>query len=101
MANTVRINLRCEQPVQIKDKEFIYGDVSKIAEVYIECDGLSAWIGSVDNYEDLMFLAGPEHLEKVLSETLSEDESEIIDSALFCSDYKYEIANKWYTMKRD
>lgn len=98
MANIVRIDLKCEQTVKIENKEFIYGNKANIAEVYIACDGISAWIGSVDNYEDLLKLAGPENLEEVLSETLSEDEYNVIEAALFCSNYKYMIGNDWFTM---
>lgn len=103
MANLVRIDLKREQSVRIdKDKNLVFDDtISNIAQVYISCDSMNAWIGSVDNYEDLLELAGPENLEETLTETLSYDEYEIITAALFCSNYKYLIENEWFTVQRD
>lgn len=101
MANIARIELKCEQKVTIENENFIYGNKNNIVEVYISCDSISAWIGSVDNYEDLLYLAGPEHLEETISETLSEDEYYVIYAALNCADYKYMIGDKWFTMCHD
>lgn len=100
MANIVRIDLKCEQSVDIIGKELSIADASDVIEVYIACDSISAWIGTVSDYDDLINLAGPEHLEELLSETLSEDEYDVIYAALFCSNYKYKIGDDWFTMVR-
>lgn len=109
MANTVRIEVKKEVPMFIHENQITYGDnnttdqstLSEFAmQVYIACDGIECWIGTANTFNEVKELVNPEELLELLSETLSQDEIEIIEAALFSSGYKYKFGNEYYTAKK-
>lgn len=92
MSNRVRIILMEERTVGF---DFMPTGEPEIG-VYICCNEMNGWIGSAENMEELMKVAGPENLIESMNTHLSEYELECIMNVLECNDYTYYMENKAY-----
>lgn len=86
MSNKVYITIvnEVELNSDFTPKEYRYR-----TNVYVNCDEMRAWIGNANNKEELMMLIDPKEFEDTLWSTLSQDEYDIISSALDYNDNVY------------
>lgn len=98
MSNPVRIEIKQEQEVLIVDGN-LYTEFEPRIAVYISCDSISGWLGEIDSFKSLMELVGPNNLQDTINSTLSENELDIINAALYYNNYKYTIGGKTYIME--
>ena len=91
----IKLNEERELDFNFKNKEEFK------VNVYICCDELDCWIGTLDKKikEDLMKIAGPEHLQDSINCSLSEYELSHFQALLDRYDNKYTIGTEEYTMK--
>lgn len=103
MSNKVRISLKTEKEITLKNNKFVVVDDEVSTEstpisVYINCDELSCWIGSIYSLYDLDslnatksldLLVGPSKLIKVINENCSEYEYDCLMSILEANDFQY------------
>lgn len=78
MSNKVWIDIKKEIELD-KYLKPIGTEESDCGEVYIHCDGIAAWIGTVDSYEEAKKLIAPNNILNVMEENLSCDELECIE----------------------
>ena len=90
MSNMLRISIKTETDVTVKDNEFIENRVQPIGyQVYADVDAISCWIGSCTDIKSLEEIVGPEELINSIQESASECESIELMAALECSEMKY------------
>lgn len=92
MSNRVYITIQEERELDLDLNP--KGEMCK--NVYINCDGIKAWLGYIDTKEDLYDLISPENILDSIETSLSEDEVEVIIPALQCSDGIYTLFDKKY-----
>lgn len=95
MANNVRIELIREAKL---NKNFEEMEDPK-ASVYISCDSITSWIGYAENIEEVHELIKPDVLIDTLTETLSEDESDIFFNLLSICKKNYTFFDETYNLK--
>lgn len=90
MSNILKISIKTETDVTVKDNKFIENKVQPIGyQVYANVDEISCWIGSCTDIKSLEEIVGPEELINSIRESASEYELIALMSALNCSDNKY------------
>lgn len=93
----IRFNLRREQDL---NKDFSPKEEERIS-LYMHCDGLSSWIGYVNNVEEVHALIKPEVLIDTLNNTLSQDELDVFIPLLTSCNLPYKFYDEEYRIKQD
>lgn len=96
MSNKVYITIFNEVEL---NADFTPKEYKPSTNVYINCDEISAWVGNVSNEEELMSLINPKDFEDTLCATLSQDEYDIISSALDYNDNIYWLQDKKFKVE--
>lgn len=91
MANIVRIGLKKEIELTVKNDKIIPCGESLGTNVYANCDELECWIGNCHNIKTLEEIAGPKNLIASIRESASEYELDALMAALDCRDNNYEF----------
>lgn len=99
MANIVRIGLKKEVELTVKDNRIIPCGNSNGANVYANCDEIECWIGSCSDIKSLEEIVGPEKLISSIEESASEYESIALMAALEANDMKYTFFGETRTAK--
>lgn len=100
MANVVRIGLKKEVELIVKDNRIIPCGESNGINVYANCDEIECWIGNCTDIDSLEEIVGPEELISSIQESASEYELIALMSALNCNDNKYIFFNEVRTAKK-
>lgn len=95
MANRVRFSLKKEQGLK---KDFTPAGEERIS-LYIHCDGLSSYIGDVQDMEDVLALIKPSVVEDTLNAMLSEDELDVFLPLILNSERNYTFYDQEFNIK--
>lgn len=101
MANILRIGIKTEKDIVVKDNKLVENKIQPIGyQVYANVDSISCWIGSCTDMESLEEIISEEELITSIEESASEDELSILMAALECSGMKYNFFDTIKTARK-
>lgn len=95
MSDLIKINVVEEKPCKIdidKEEIKIVDEIPRLMVYIILNNGISSWIGQIDDYSDLNYIL--ENFEDELVAALSEEEYNLITAKLDYDNYNVEVGNK-------
>lgn len=101
MANIVRIGIKTETDIVVKDNKLVENRLQPVGyQVYADADSISCWIGSCTDIKSLEEIVSEEELISSIQESASEDELLILMAALECNNNKYIFFDEIRTAKK-
>lgn len=101
MANILRIGIKTETDITVKDNELVPNKIQPIGyQVYANVDSISCWIGSCTNMKSLEEIVSEEELITSIEESASEEELLILMAALENTKMKYDFFGTIKTARR-